>query len=70
MRCPNCYTCVSSPAYHFEEPMHKYGKQYVINWERAKHVMKNTKDPIIGRQLLDEVIDYRTNPYFGTITDR
>ncbi len=29
MRCPNCYTCVSSPAYHFEDKLHNYGKQYV-----------------------------------------
>ena len=69
MRCPNCYTCVSSPAYHFEEKVHNYGKKYVINWERAKDVMKSSKDPVIGRQLLDEVLDYRCNPYFGTITD-
>ena len=59
MRCPNCYTCVSSPAYHFEDVLHKYGKQYVINWERAKDVMQSSKDPVIGRQLLDEVLDYR-----------
>lgn len=69
MRCPNCYTCVSSPAYHFQERLHKYGKQYVINWERAKEVMATSRDPIIGRQLLDEVLDYRCNPYFGTVTD-
>ena len=69
MRCPNCYTCVSSPAYHFEERFHTYGKQYIINWERAKDVMRSSKDPVIGRQLLDEVLDYRCNPYFGTITD-
>ncbi|QDZ20543.1 hypothetical protein HOP50_04g30640 [Chloropicon primus] len=69
MRCPNCYTCVSSPAYHFEDRFHAYGKQYVINWERAKDVMMTSKDPTIGRQLLDEVLDYRCNPYFGTVTD-
>ena len=69
MRCPNCYTCVASPAYHFEDRFHAVGKQYVVNWERAKDVMRTSKDPKIGRQLLDEVLDYRCNPYFGTITD-
>ena len=69
MRCPNCYTCVASPAFHFQDSLHQYGKQYVINWERAKDIMKNSKDPLIGRQLLDEVLDYRCNPYFGTVTD-
>ena len=43
--------------------------RYVINWERAKDVMRTSKDPTIGRQLLDEVLDYRCNPYFGTVTD-